>query len=126
MAPPDAMRGRPLQTLVSDGDTDWRDEVFLQISESQCGRAIRTKRWKYSVRAPDKSGRAPASDVYVEDYLYDLEADPFERDNLVADPDLGEVRETLARTLKRHILEAEGLEPQILSQAEYGGSPVQE
>jgi hypothetical protein len=62
----------------------------------------------------------------VEDYLYDLEADPFERDNLVADPDLGEVRKTLARTLKRHILEAEGMEPQILSQAEYGGSPVQE
>lgn len=123
MAPPKAMRGLPLQDLVSGQPTDWRDEVFLQISESQCGRAIRSDRWKYSVRAPDKSGRDPASEVYVEDFLYDLEADPFERNNLVADPDLADVRQTLTSTLKRHVLEAEGAEPQILSQAEYGGSP---
>lgn len=123
MTPPDTMRGRPLQPIVSEQKTGWREEVFLQISESQCGRAIRTDRWKYSVRAPDKTGQDPASDVYVEDFLYDLDADPFERDNLVRDPDLADVRQTLARTLKRHILEAERIEPQILSQAEYGRSP---
>ncbi len=126
MTPPDPMRGLALQDLVSEQETDWREEIFLQISESQCGRAIRTDRWKYSVRAPDKTGRDPASDVYVEDFLYDLSEDPFERNNLVQDPDLADTRQALAQTLKRHILKAEGKEPQILNQAEYGESPNRE
>ncbi len=106
ITPPDAMRGHALQRLLADHTTDWPEEIFFQISESQCGRAIRTRRWKYSVRAPDKSGHDPSSDVYVEDFLYDLEADPHERNNLVADPDFREIREELALTLKRRIVEA--------------------
>jgi hypothetical protein len=42
---------------------------------------------KYSVRAPHRSGADPSSDVYVEDFLYDLDADPHEKNNLVANPD---------------------------------------
>lgn len=113
--PPQTMRGRPLQELLSGLKYDWPDEVFLQISESHCGRAIRTKKWKYSVRAPDKSGRDSFSDVYVEDFLYDLEVDPHERNNLVCEPSLGCVREQLSRTLKRRIAEAGEAEGQILS-----------
>ncbi len=57
--------------------------MFVQISESQVGRALRTRRWKYSVVAPDKDGWADAdSDYYVEQFLYDLEADPYELSNL--------------------------------------------
>jgi len=104
-APPD-FRGRALQPLV-DGTADgWPEEVFLQISESHCGRAIRTKKWKYSVRAPDRSGADPDSDVYVEDFLYDLTADPHERNNLVSEPALRDVRTELAETLKRRTKEA--------------------
>ena len=113
ITPPDAMRGNALQRLLTDQTAEWPQEVFLQISESQCGRAIRTRRWKYSVRAPDKSGNDPSSDVYVEDFLYDLESDPHERNNLVADPDFREIRKELAGTLKRRMVEAGEEEPEI-------------
>jgi len=104
---PDVMRGRPLQALVDGAATDWRREVFAQISESQVGRCIRTKKWKYSVTAPDKRGRTdPDSDVYVEDFLYDLEADPHERSNLVRDPACAKVREELRGILKRCMAQA--------------------
>ncbi len=53
--------------------------------------------------------------MYVEDFLYDLEADPYERNNLVADPGFREIREELALTLKRRIVEAGETEPEIQS-----------
>lgn len=113
IAAPMAMRGRPLQQLVEGTAADWPEEVFLQISESHCGRAIRTARWKYSVRAPDMTGSDPSSDVYVEDFLYDLQADPHERDNLVAEPSLAGVRAELAATLTRRMAEAGEDVPEI-------------
>ena len=75
---------------------------------------MRTRKWKYSVRAPDKDGwKDPASDLYVEDFLYDLEADPHERKNLVRDPALEAVRDELAATLRRRMVEAGEEEPRI-------------
>jgi uncharacterized sulfatase len=117
VAPPPSRGGRPLQELLA-GAEDWPEEVFLQISESQVGRAIRTRRWKYAVRAPSENPREgwdrPASDTYVEDFLYDLAADPYERHNLVADPACAEVRAELAATLKRRMMEAGERAPEIL------------
>jgi uncharacterized sulfatase len=111
---PPAMRGRPLQGLAGGTAADWRDEVFLQISESQVGRAIRTPRWKYSVSAPDKKGGKDASsDRYVEEYLYDLDKDPHERTSLVRDPALADVRRTLAERLKARMTEAGEQKPTI-------------
>jgi arylsulfatase A-like enzyme len=89
--------------------------VFVQISESQVGRALRTRRWKYGVTAPDSNGRRDAgSDQYVEQYLYDLESDPHERENLVAEPRYVKLRATLAETLKRRMTEAGERPPVIL------------
>jgi uncharacterized sulfatase len=118
ISPPVAMRGHPLQELVAMGKTAWPDEVFLQISESHCGRAIRTRKWKYSVRAPGASGSEPGSEVYVEDFLYDLEADPHERNNLVANPNFVKIRQELSQRLKRRMVEAGEVEPEILAKAE--------
>jgi len=112
--PAPGMRGRPLQELVDGTARDWPDEVFVQISESQVGRAIRTKKWKYSVRAPEKKGASdPGSDVYVEDFLYDLESDPHERSNLVADPEFIDVRKGLAERLKKRMAAVGEKEPEI-------------
>lgn len=112
---PESFGGRPLQGLVDGMATDWPEEVFAQISESQVGRCIRTRKWKYSVVAPGMAGgRDPDSDTYVEEYLYDLEADPHEKSNLVADLALAGVRAELAATLKRRMVEAGESEPEIL------------
>jgi len=113
-AVPGHMRGRALQPLVAGTAIHWPEEVFLQISESHCGRAIRTKRWKYSVRAPDKTGQDADSHRYVEAYLYDLQVDPHERDNLVTSPLHADLRAELATTLKRRMQEAGEQEPTIL------------
>jgi len=106
VAPPDYMRGHALQPLVDGTAQDWPQEVFVQISEDHCGRAIRTKRWQYSVRAPHKGGWELSGNVYEEDFLYDLENDPHERNNLVKSADYVQVREVLAETLKRRMVEA--------------------
>ena len=114
LEPPEYMRGRPMQSLVDGSAVDWPKEVFVQISESHVGRAIRTQKWKYSVRAPGiKGSSVPSSDRYVEDFLYDLESDPHERDNLVRDPTLAWVRGQLATTLKRRMVAAGEDEPVI-------------
>ncbi len=109
---PSDMRGTPLQVLQEKGDE--REEVFVQISESHVGRAVRTKRWKYSVRAPGKQGFVVAkSRAYVEDFLYDLENDPYEKNNLVKDPTHAKTRQTLANKLKACMVEAGEREPRI-------------
>jgi arylsulfatase A-like enzyme len=112
---PDYMAGRAIQPLATGKVRDWPEEVFVQISESHVGRAIRTRKWKYSVRARGKKGSAvKGSDIYTEDFLYDLENDPHERNNLVADLKLKAVRARLAKLLKMRMVEAGEDTPEIL------------
>lgn len=81
---PASMQGRSILPLLRrDPDANWPQEVLVQISESETGRAIRTKRWKYHVRATDVGGRdAPGASSYREESLYDLKVDPYELNNL--------------------------------------------
>lgn len=111
---PETMGGRALQEAVA-GAPDWPEEVFAQISESQVGRCLRTARWKYSVRALQGRGWQDAgADVYTEDFLYDLQADPHERCNLVGEPALAPVREELSERLRQRMVRAGEQAPQIL------------
>lgn len=104
--PPDTMRGRSILPLLR-GSTDWPEEVFIQISESQVGRAVRTQRWKYGVTAPDADGvRDSGSQQYVEQYLYDLEADPYELTNLAGLASHAEVAAVLRERLIRRMVMA--------------------
>ncbi|QQM33109.1 sulfatase-like hydrolase/transferase (plasmid) [Martelella lutilitoris] len=100
---PAAMEGRSLLRPTDRPE----DEVFIQISESQVGRALRAGRWKYCVADPDADGWSDsASRRYVETHLYDLERDPAELDNLVAAPDYAGVRDELAKRLAARIIAA--------------------
>lgn len=56
----------------------------------------------------------PRSELYVEAFLYDLEADPHERNNLVSDPAYAEVRAELCATLNRRMAEAGEALPEIV------------
>ena len=112
---PDYMQGRALQDLAKGGDAEnWPEEVFIQISEAQVGRAIRTNKWKYSVHAPDKDGgKDSGSKVYIEQFLYDLENDPWENNNLVLAPAYADVRKELAERLKTRMKQANEEIPEI-------------
>ncbi len=112
---PDVMDGKSLQTLVSSKSEDWPEEIFFQISETQVGRAIRTKKWKYYVAAQDKDGHMDIdSDIYVESELYDLENDPYEKNNLVQDPSCRKVKKELSKKLKHYINQIEGKSSDIV------------
>ena len=79
------------------------------------GRGIRTRRWKYSVYAPEKDPRQDASsDVYQERYLYNLDADPHERINLIGRPDHAQIAEELRARLIRRMVAAGESSPEIV------------
>lgn len=106
-----ALPGRSILGLLDGHVRDWPREVFIQVSESQTGRAIRTARWKYGVNAPQ--ARGSGSKAYVEQYLYDLEKDPYEQHNLVTDPGHRAIADELMATLKRRMVAAGEAEPVI-------------
>ncbi len=112
---PEQMHGRSVLPLVHRQTEGWPDDVFVQISEAQVGRAVRTQRWKYSVYAPDKKGGTdPSSQAYVEEYLYDLEADPYELNNLIGLDSHDEVKCVMRQRLLRHIEKVEGMKVKIV------------
>ena len=111
---PDGMEGRSILPLLRGERAGWPEEVFVQISESQVGRAVRTQRWKYGVSAPDRDGwQDAAADGYVEEYLYDLQADPYELTNLIGLESHREVAEVMRERLVRRMVEAGEAEPAI-------------
>ena len=110
------MAGHSILPLVRDQVEDWPDDVFIQISESQVGRAVRTSRWKYSVSAPEADPwQDQAAGTYKEEFLYDLEADPHELTNLIGYESHQEVTAVLRQRLLRYIREVEGTQPKIIA-----------
>ncbi len=110
---PIGMDGFALNSLAAGAAQNWQEEVFLQISESQCGRAIRSKKWTYSVEAPGKSGGDASSDLYVEAFLYDNETDPHQKNNLVAAPETAGIRAHLRERLIKRMVAAGETAPKI-------------
>ena len=101
-----AMIGENLETLI-DKETDENKVVYAQISESRLGRCIRSKDYLYSVYAPESNGwDEDRSDVYEEEFFYDLRNDPYELNNLVNDKTTVDIRKKLALRLAREIEKA--------------------
>lgn len=108
---PESMQGRSFLPLTRGETEGWPEEVFVQISESQTGRAVRTRRWKYGVDAPD--GAEGRADRYVEQYLYDLDSDPHEMTNLVAIENYRVVAGAMRERLLRRMAEIGEAPPEI-------------
>ena len=122
---PDEMQGRSVLPLLEGRGAGWPEEVFVQVSESQLGRAVRTRRWKYGVVAPGADGRAePASDRYAERYLYDLRSDPYELNNLAGLDSHEEVSRVMGERLVRRMVEIGEQEPTIERAPERSGGQL--
>ncbi len=91
------IQGRNLHLI---NDDDWENAVYIQISESFVGRAVRTDRYKYVVYAPDKNPWTQSgSSVYYEKYLFDMSTDPLEKNNLINDLSYSKIKAGLRKRL---------------------------
>lgn len=91
-----------------------RDCVFIQISESQIGRAVRTHKWKYSARGIGSGQMGHRASVYFDDFLYDLENDPCEKINLICDKPYKDILLQMRNLLIREMTNAGENKPIIL------------
>lgn len=92
---PASISGHSAMPLVnlSEGRESWRNEAFIQISESMLGRALRTPQWTYCVADRSVNGGAAgaASARYDEYQMYDLFADPHQLVNLAGRQDVATI-----------------------------------
>ena len=108
------MIGENLADVVVHPEHERENEVFAQLSESRCGRCVRTPEYLYSVYAPGINGNAAgSSDVYADDFLYDLKKDPIERVNLIHDPAYAEIKKKMREKLLKWIRREEHVSPII-------------
>ncbi|WP_309384416.1 sulfatase-like hydrolase/transferase [Cerasicoccus frondis] len=112
---PETLQGRSIMPLLNGKQAEWPEEVFAQISESEVGRVIRTKRWKYAVSAEGLDPVANScADIYQEEYLYDLASDPYELFNLAGSVNHRELCDSLAERLILRMVECGEDAPVIL------------
>lgn len=107
--PPASMRGKPLKPLVTDPKARiaWDSTVYFQISQSICGRGIRTRDWCYCAFDPSiKKGNAEYGQQYQDFALYSLTGDPAEMINLVGRSEYKEIADQLREELQKRIAAA--------------------
>ena len=113
----DKMIGENLLDVVQEKDPNRKEEAFAQISESRIGRCIRTDKFMYSVYAPGVNGGEKGSaDLYRDDFLYDLDLDPYELTNLIDNPKYTKIKLELRERLLNWIEKAEHYRPVIEDQ----------
>ncbi len=127
---PAFMQGQSLLPLVHDPGARavWRNEVFIQISESETGRALRTPEWTYCAICDDVASLQHPSSRHYRDYqLYDNRADPAQVFNLcgrqdypritdihyIGDRSLPQITRELRERLVTRIVEAGEERPDI-------------
>jgi arylsulfatase A-like enzyme len=114
--PPSRMRGKPLGPLAPDPDARkaWDSTAYFQISQSICGRGIRTREWCYCAFDPSvKHGNAEHSEHYQDFALYSIASDPNEMLNLVGRPEYKDIADQLREELRKRIIAAGEPEPTI-------------
>jgi arylsulfatase A-like enzyme len=102
---PGSIQGKSFMQLADGQNLNWRDEVFIQISESMTGRALRTPQWTYVVAEADGKSH-PSASTYVEYQFYDLFADPHQLVNLAGRRETRDIGAHLRERLLRRMKEA--------------------
>jgi arylsulfatase A-like enzyme len=125
---PSSMQGQNFIPLINDASARaaWRNEVFIQVSQSETARALRTPEWTYVALAPDTDLERDAGSLNYQDYqLYNNAADPAQIVNLagradspslvhyVGDRSIKEITEQLRERLIARMVEAGEQRPQI-------------
>jgi arylsulfatase A-like enzyme len=73
--PPPHMRGFSLRPLVEGRDVPWRGHVVAEVAPTNAGRMVRSNRYKY-ITYSDRPN--------LGEEFYDMQADPWEMNNLIA------------------------------------------
>ncbi|TVQ19362.1 MAG: DUF4976 domain-containing protein [Spirochaetaceae bacterium] len=118
LAVPDYVEGVDMSPVVRGEVSDLREAVLLQYDQSFYGtprpwetfRSYVTKRWMYSRFL-----------VRDQSHLYDLESDPYQLTNLIADP---EHRETVAELDRLLTAELERISDPVLELSDWSAPPV--
>lgn len=98
------------------GGEKLRDCAFIQISETQIGRAIRTHRYAYSVSGGKLIGLfKPSLKKYREEFLYDNMTDPHQQNNLIKSKEHKSIKEQLKAMLINQVKTIEGADIKITS-----------
>jgi arylsulfatase A-like enzyme len=104
---PASMKGKPVKPLAHDpaARRAWDSTAYIQISDSMVARAIRTRKWTYCAFDPSiQGGDEEGSTNYTDFALYSLDADPYQKLNLVGRPQYKEIANFLREELKRLII----------------------
>ncbi len=106
---PATVQGRSALPLLSSTESDWPNEIFIQMSEYWVGRALRTPDWTYVLVAPRFEGKftpLPNAAAYTSFQLYDNRADPHQLVNLAGHKETAAIEEHLRERLKNRMREA--------------------
>jgi arylsulfatase A-like enzyme len=107
---PQTMQGHSVLPLLARKTEGWRNEVYIEISESLTGRALRTPQWTYAVAVPQSQKSSPHYNEYI---LYDRFADPFQHVNLAGRAETRDISAHLRERLLARITEAGDPKPAI-------------
>ncbi|MCL1793755.1 MAG: sulfatase-like hydrolase/transferase [Oscillospiraceae bacterium] len=105
--------GKSLLSLLHCG-CKWENEIFTQISEDKIARCIRTPNWKYSISSPENPWTNAGADTYCEEFLYDLENDPHEQNNLINAIGYEKKKKEMSQILIKHMSRVQENPPLIL------------
>ena len=114
LEPPKGLRGKPLRALAQDKPTrrDWDSTAYFQLSESVCGRGIRTRDWVFCCfDSTVEHGNAEFGTHYQDFAMYSVAADPAQHINLVGRPEHRATADKLRAELEKRIVAAG--EPQV-------------
>jgi arylsulfatase A-like enzyme len=106
---PPTVQGRSLLPLLPGHESDWRNEIFIQLSEFWVGRGLRTPEWTFAMVAGRAAGEfrpVPNAPAYASFQLYNNRADPHQLLNLAGRKESAAVEEHLRTRLKQRMHEA--------------------